>query len=122
MSIMIKILLPIIGLLIVVGAVAAAWKGFEKVDDVRRLEQSIYVQRSQNAYGRSEEAKESGEKKIVEFEQGIETKKTERNIWFGVAAAALVAGLGIALVPSSRKSKNSVATTAPAQIEDAPGT
>src|SRR5258708_32489208 len=113
MSIMIKILLPIVGLLIVVGAVAAAWKGFEKVDDVRRLEQSIYVQRSQNAYGRTEEAKEAGEEKIAEFEQGIETKKTERNIWFGVGAAAPDAGIGIALMPSSRQRETSLGTSTP---------
>ena len=117
---MIKILLPIVGLLIVVGAVAAAWKGFEKVDDVRRLEQSIYVQRSQNARGGPGTSTEAGEEKIAEFEREAEAKKTERNIWFGVGAAAMVVGLGIALVPSSRKRRVSVAEPSPAQSQDVP--
>jgi hypothetical protein len=120
MSIMIKILLRIVGLLIVLGAVAAAYEGLEKVDDIRRKEQSVYVQRSQNAYGGHGESPEVGEEKIAEFEREIEAKKTWRNIWFGGAALALVGGLGIALAPLSSKRKVSVAGQAPAQNQDAP--
>jgi hypothetical protein len=119
MSIVIKILLRIVGLLVVVGAVAAVWYGFEKADQARGLEQSIYAQRSLNVR-RSGEAKEAGLKKITEFEQGIEAKKTERTIWFGVAAVAFFAGLGLAMLPSSRKRKASVTEPSPAQSQDAP--
>jgi hypothetical protein len=118
----IKILLQLVGLLIVVGGVGAVWFGFERIDEARGLEQNITAQRSQNVR-RSAEAKEEGLKKIAEFEQGIEAKKMERNLWFGVALVALVAGLGFVLGPSSRKRKTSAVapTPAPSQIEEAPG-
>ncbi|MFL5242272.1 MAG: hypothetical protein ACJ8FY_09205 [Gemmataceae bacterium] len=117
---MVKILLRIFGMAAVVGGGVAAWYGLESADDVRRLEQSIYVQRSQNAYSRSPAAKETGQAKIEEFERGIEKKKTEKNIWFGVAVVALIIGVGIVVLPSSRKRKASVTDPAPVQIPDAP--
>jgi len=63
--------------------------------------------------------KEKLEEKIAESQQGIEKKKTERNIWFGVAAVAVVGGLGMALVPSSRKRK--IPAAKPAPNPEAPG-
>jgi uncharacterized protein YjeT (DUF2065 family) len=127
MSIVSKILLRIIGLFMVIGAVVAVWFGFERIEEARGLEQNIYTQRSQNVR-RSPGAKEAGLNKITEFERDIEAKKVERNLWLGGALVALVAGLGLALGPTSRKRKISVATPTPSsepgptQVEDAPGT
>jgi hypothetical protein len=118
---MFKMLLRIAGLLIVAGAVAAAWFGYETLDEIGGLEAEIAKQESQKAFSKSKAGKEEAQEKITECEQGIEKKTTDRNVWFGAAFGALVVGLVMALLPSSRKRKARAAAPAPAQTQDAPG-
>jgi hypothetical protein len=112
----IKILLRVAGVLIALGGVAAAWVGSERHRYAEQVGQNIYVERSQMANpGAGAARKEAGEKKIAEWEQEIEETKTETYLWFGGAAAALVVGVSMALLPSTRKRKVSVPKQAPAQ-------
>jgi hypothetical protein len=120
---LIKTLMVVVGLLIAVGGVYAAWLGLGAIDNIRGLEQEIYKQTAENAYGRG--GGEAGKQKIADSEHKIEEKKVERNIWFGVAVGGLVVGLSIALLPlallpSSRKRKDSAAKLAPAPDQGAP--
>jgi hypothetical protein len=111
---MIKLLLRIAGVLIAVGGVAAAWMGLERVEDIRKLDSEIYVQLSQGAFG-GPRNKEKADKKIEETKEKIETTTTQRNIWLGAAAVALIVGLGMALLPSSRKRKVRAARSTPTE-------
>jgi hypothetical protein len=117
---MVMTLLRVVGLLLAIWGVGAIWGRFGAIDEIGKLEQEIYVQKSQIAYGRGFGSR-AGEKKIAECEQAIEKKKTERTIWFGAAAVGLVVGLGAALAPSARKRK--VSATKPAAVPNpvAPG-
>jgi hypothetical protein len=118
---MIKVLLRVVGVLLAVGGVAAGWFGYATLDEVQGLEQNIYVERSQMAYGKSEARKEKGEKSIEGWQGEIEGKKTASYIWFGGAAVALVAGVSMVLLPSSRKKrKAAVAEPAPDPVAAPP--
>jgi hypothetical protein len=99
---MIKAMVLIAGLLIVAGAVAAAWIGLGLMDDMTKLDNEIYVQQAYNSHIRAGEA---GEKKIADIEHQIEAKKNERNIWFGAAIGAMAVGLAMALLSLPRKKK-----------------
>ena len=99
---MIKTLVLIVGLLITVGAVAAAWFGVGAMDDMTKLDNEIYVQQAYNAHTHAGEA---GEQKIADIEHQIEAKQNERNIWFGAAIGAMAVGLAMALLSLPRKKK-----------------
>jgi hypothetical protein len=126
---MIKSLLQLVGGLLVAGGMVAVWMGFERMEEIHKLDAEIYMQGSQGAYGGAK-GKKAAEKKIDEAEQALEAKKIERNIWFGAAAGGVVVGLAAVLLPSSRKRKASAPKKAaaenaaqppPAQNLDAPG-
>jgi hypothetical protein len=113
---MIRTLVVIVGLLITVGAIAAAWVGFGAMDDMIHLDASISVQQSDNIY---RHAGEAGESKIADFEHQIEAKRNERNMWFGVAIGAMAVGPATALLSLSRKKKVANREVAPAQSQEA---
>jgi hypothetical protein len=113
---MIKTLVLFVGLLIAVGAIAAAWMGLEVMDYMTKLDNEIYVQK---AYNDHIHAGEAGEKKIADIEHQIESKKNERNIWFGAAIGAMAVGLAMALLSLPRKKKIKDRELVPAQNQDA---
>jgi hypothetical protein len=114
---MIKALVLIAGLLVVVGAVTAAWFGVGVSEDIQKLDAQIYAQRSDNAYKRAGEA---GEKKIAAYQQQIEEKKGERTIWFGAALGAFAVGLAMTFLSMTGKRKRKVSDDGlvPAQSQE----
>jgi hypothetical protein len=116
---MIKIVLRVIGVLFVVGALLAAWFGFEAHEDMQKWNSESIKQQSEN---NSPRRRPDGEQKLAEDLEQIEKKKVERNIWLGAATGALVVGLGMVLLPSSRKRKAPRAepVSAPAPDQPAP--
>jgi hypothetical protein len=115
---MVKILLRILGVLLVAAAPLAAWRGFVARDDIRGLENGIDTTRSEMAYRLP---KQKGEEKIAEYRQRIEAKQRDRDLWFELAAGAVVVGICLAFLPSSRKRKVPAAGPVPAQHPEAPG-
>src|SRR6266852_7633335 len=109
---MIKTLVLIVGLLITVGAVAAAWFGVGAMDAMEKLDNEITMQTSDNAY---RHACEAGEKKIADIRHRIEEKKSERNIWFGGAFGAMAVGLAVALLSLPLKKRVADRGLVPAQ-------
>jgi hypothetical protein len=99
---MIKALMCVVGLLIVGGAVYAAWTGDGVNRDMEKLDMEIVKQTSENAY---KHAGEEGDKKIAAIQKQIEEKKGERNIWFGAAIGGGIVGLVLALLPFTGKRK-----------------
>jgi len=118
---MVKVLLRVVGVLVVLGGVAAAWMGAERVRDAERLDMNIYAERSQIAMPGTPEARvQAGRQNMAGWEQEIQSKKVESYVWFGAAVVALVAGVLMVLLPSTGKRKVA-AGRAPARSADAAG-
>jgi hypothetical protein len=103
---MVTMLVRLLGLLIAVGGVFVAWRGTEALDDIRRENMEIYKLESEIAANRF--PKEKGERNLVASRQRIEERTTYRNIQFSIAVGALVLGLGMVFLPSSRKRRVAV--------------
>jgi hypothetical protein len=108
---MLKILLRIVGVLLILAALPAAWLGFEAMDTLG-LENDISAREAEIG---KRITKERGEEQIAGYRRQIAEKNVQRNIWLPVAAGALVVGVGLALLPSSGKRKVPVAEPAPGQ-------
>jgi hypothetical protein len=118
--IVVKTLIRVIGLLLAVGGLFAVWLGFEAHDDIRKWENEIIKQESENMSPRRLPGDE-GKQKIVASQQQIEKKTMERNLWFGAAVGALIVGGVLVLLPSSGKRKKPVlqaGTNQPEPLDD----
>jgi flagellar basal body-associated protein FliL len=97
-----KVLLRLLGVLLVVGALAAGWMGFDAWDQSQKHEMEAYVQQAEKARSKSPEKEEQ---KIADAEQTAKAKTTESYILFGAAAVGLIVGICLVLLPSSAKRK-----------------
>lgn len=118
---MFRMLIRILGLLLILGALPAAWFGFEALDDIRAHRVEIDKLRNEMAAHRF--PKEAGEKAVVASQQRIADQKRAIFPWFGTAVGGLVLGGCLVLLPSSRKRKTPVLQTGPNQpgpLDDKP--
>ena len=112
---MLQMLTRVIGLVFILGALPAAWFGFEALDDIRAHRMEIFQLKSEMAAHRF--PKERGEKAVAASQQRIEEQQRAAYPWFGTAVGGLVLGGGLALLPSSRKRKKPVLQVGPNQPE-----
>jgi hypothetical protein len=115
---MVNLLVRLVGLLIVVGGLFVAWRGMEAVEDMRRENMEIF--KIENELSANRFPKEAGERNLAASRQRLEERTTYRNIQFTIAVGALILGLGMIFLPSSRKRKVSVAKTGPVPKAPAP--
>ncbi|HEY7312795.1 MAG TPA: hypothetical protein VH643_25755 [Gemmataceae bacterium] len=116
---MFQMLIRGVGLLLILGALPAAWFGFEALDDIRAHRVEIDKLKSEMAAHRF--PKEQGEKGVAASQQRIADQKRAIYLWFGAAVGALVLGGGLVLFPSSRKPKKPILQTGlnhPEPIDD----
>lgn len=107
---MTKVLVRLVGVLLVIGGLAAGWMAFEAQDQVGPLEMEAYVQQAEKAHSNSPE---TAEQNIVKAEQDAKAKTTQSYILFGAAAGGLIVGIVLVLLPSVSKPKVRAKTEEP---------
>lgn len=108
---MLNLLLRLIGLLIVADALFIAYRGFEAFEHIQAQEAEIYTREAHIEHDKL--SKEEGDKRLAGPRAQLEERKTFRNIQFSVAIGALIVGLGLILLPSSRKVKKAPVASTP---------
>ncbi len=115
--IIIKTLVAVVGVLIAGGGIAVAWFATGSADDITKIDNEIINQTAENARPGSGQG---GAKKIADLEQQKKWKEIETYVRFGVAGAALVVGLGMALLPWVGKRRTSAVLLELAPDQDVP--
>jgi hypothetical protein len=94
------IYLRILGVLLILAAVPAAWFAFTAVERIQALESDI---ESHEAQVNMRMTREQADQVIVPARQELDEKIIQRNVLIPAAALALAVGVGLTLLPSSRK-------------------
>jgi hypothetical protein len=106
---MIRILLAMVGLILAVGALYPVWVAFDAHDKIRGYDNEIVKVQSEMARSHKKE-----DPRIGEFQAKMGEATNERNTWAAAACASLIVGLGLVLIPGSKRRKRSVVESAPA--------
>lgn len=99
---MIRALLLIVGLLVAGAAVYPTWQGAEANEDMHKWKNEITKLESAKLGGKLR----GGDLEIEKAQERVEDKTIVRNLWFVVAVETLILGVGLAVLPSSRKRKH----------------
>jgi hypothetical protein len=96
----VPIYLRILGVLLILAAVPAAWFAFTAMERIQPLENDID---SLEAQVNMRMTREQADQAMAGPRQELGEKVLQRNILIPVAGVALAVGVGLVLLPSSRK-------------------